>query len=187
MKGTLMAFEDDIHLAFEQWLSPIGLRRESDGLHLQVDFGAFLEFLIWEAGTGRLVQLLIKLFGVSSREKLQSYDFSVYEYEFGVFEPVEVEVSFDRTEPGAVVAFTSNSEPLGLVHFSPAKFKTRRDLHVRAQVSHYTLMVLALFLKGRLVPGDLTSEKDLYRILRRRETWERAPAITSQRKGVQGE
>lgn len=149
MKGCLWASRTAFEKVVVELLRPLGVKRDKQGLEIQCDFGSVLELLMREAGSGRLLHSLTRMFEIATGKKVKALD--------PALELVELRLIFDRIDLSARIEFSNRSEGLAGVTFLPDNFLQSKDLYVTATIGYDTLMLIGLVLDDFVTPAELKS------------------------------
>jgi hypothetical protein len=174
MQGTIYAFRLETRIM--DWLSPLGVQKKSPDDVLSARFGKVLEFLIEEAGSGRLHAFLSSIPSVtlpdenspSSSEILLSSKVEqiLRRAKKGTVEdrPAVLHIEFERSTPMARIRLErwwGVPETVMEIDFYPGraavtKLSRPMDLFVTARFSAVTLRALAITLADREIPQSLS-------------------------------
>lgn len=199
LKGSIYDFDQELAHRFLTWLKPLGLevldqREFGTDYGLKANFGAFLEFLLSQAWSGELEQLMlsvpvaevpIELWAQWKREKSPNLHRNLEdlieeglvrtkapeELRFG--DDLEVRIAFVRKYPRIDVEFRrmwsdQPSTPFQ-ISFLPKRFPHKRhDLEVSATITQNTFIALGLIISGRLKPSALRQKDAINRLFAER-------------------
>jgi len=189
MRGQIELLDYEFADSFSEWLKPLtGLRKLQKGI-ISTNFGEFLEFLIHEAGTGRLARFLRT---IPTGELLdpEKWDLNLHYdphqlFDEGIFKvkaPSEVDVGldvllsikFERASPQIDVEFRRYwvfEDDLLLMQFNPRKSHVSEQPHfsVTAEVSLNTITALGFALLDIRIPHTLHSPEDFSRFFAKHE------------------
>jgi hypothetical protein len=192
MRGMIFDFEDSLRDMFLTWLEPLGVEivaQDNFGTHcrLKSDFGTFTEFLINEAASGKLVELMRRIpvgevpfelwaeWKRTNSENLHlSFDLLLDRgllkwkpaEEVVMGEDLELALTFVRTGPRIDVEFIrmwDSAETVFQLSFEPAK-RSRRGhaaLRVSAQFTQDALVALGMILTNQIAPKSFNSPRRL--------------------------
>jgi hypothetical protein len=174
MHGTIYAFRLETRVL--DWLSPLGVQKKGPDETLSARFGKFLEFLLQEAGSGRLHAFLSSIpsltlpdeYSPSSSEILLSSKVEeiLQRAKNGTVEPRDavLYIEFDRSTPMARIRLErwwGVPETVMEIDFHPSRASVTRfsrpmDFFLTARFSAATLAALAITLSDREIPQNLS-------------------------------
>jgi hypothetical protein len=187
MTAAVHVYRESFEPRFEAWLEPIGVERVRGMTLLKGNFGSFLEFLIAQAGTGGLAQLLRDIPTTEIPKKLwrkwkgnwpaPSVDELVEKghikirprKDVSLGDHVQLRIVFDRSLPMVDVEIERDwdtVEDLLLIRFGAATIHPSdlisyaSDYRIAGMLTQHTLMTLGLTVTDEHVPVGLRRQAE---------------------------